>query len=491
MNKLIVILFLSGLLFTTKSTAQSASIDKVISFNFKNLKAIQEDGIVKGYYFFYTIDKISKDESLYGLCIYDNNLKQTHYKEITKSNKIKLLDAKFNNDHFCFHFFDLNEKNYEFVIYNSELIEKGKFFLPIPKEIAEGMNDAAAMGYGNMFTQTHTVVSLSENGFGVYGYGFSSRKFEFTGYNNTGTEIWNATTGITDKKMYELLTFVGATNEFIIFDARFYKNMRKPDEGERSLIFFDTKSGKQTQKIAISNLKNTVSFNDLIITPEGYLLLGEYYNKETKQSGIALVNVLKNGIISSESYISLKEDAAKIIKDEKQFKLIEDKSVIIQKTLQLNNNKIFVIGELYDKKNIYDIVIYEIQNNILTNVFFMSKQKTNISSYINTVNGTAAVGMMLKMGLANNSDYCYTSLNSDKSGFTTVYCNYEKENNSGDYIIGTSSYTKNGNIVNDQVKLNTKPTNFTVLPAKPGYIAVFEYFKKEKRINIKFEKLNT
>ncbi len=488
--KKLVIAFLIVFGVAQTSVSQNSNIEKVVSFDFKNVKAIYENDQVKGYYFMYTMEKAGSGESKYGLCIYDNNFKQTNFKEVTKSKNIKLKDAKFNGDHFCFHFFDEKEKKFEYVIYSSDLTEKGKYVTAIPKEMVELMKESEGSPYAAMIGQTHTLVSLPGIGFAIYGTNSTTQKFEIIGFNNSGTELWKAGSGKTDDKAYEACSFLNSDKDRITFEMNFYKDRKKPFEGERFFGSFDLKTGKMFPKLMIPNFKNIVGVTDLVEGKPGYKVIsGEFYDKSSKQTGIAVCVISNDGALASESYISLKDDAPKVVTDAEKLKMMEDRSVLIRKVFQMND-KTFVIGELYDKKNIYDMLIFEIEKGVLTKINFMDKKKTNIASYINTVNGQAAVGMMLKMGLFTADDYCYTTITADKMGFTTVYCNYEKDSDSGDYIIGAATY-KDGKMLNDQVKLTTKPSQFTVLPAKPGYVAVFEYYKKDKKVIMRLEKLNT
>ena len=90
-------------------------------------------------------------------------------------------------------------------------------------------------------------------------------------------------------------------------------------------------------------------------------------------------------------------------------------------------------------------------------------------------------------------DYSYTAVSSDKKQFNTAYVNYDKsikKSEGSKSVIGTISYTKDQKIVTDKIILKTKPTIFWVLQAKPGYVAIFEYFKKEKKATLRLEKLN-
>jgi len=483
--KKIFFLFAVMLCSIQNNVAQTSNLDKVATFSFKNVKAIYQNDQVVGYYFMCTLDK---SDGIYGLYVYDTEFKQTHYKEVTKSKSIVLEDAKFNGSHFCFQFFNDKEFKYDFSIFDGALNETGSFAVAIPKDMAEAMKDAASSGYGNMFTQTHTLISIPETGFAVHGADFKTQKFEIKAYSNSGSALWTGTSGNGDSKSYEMLTPISNDKNGIAFEAHFSKNVRKMYDGEAFLVFFNGKTGNQT-KVPLPKFKNIVTINDISEEKTSYIIGGEYYEESTKQTGICVIEISKEGSPKSEVYISLKQDAAKVMSDPAKLKMLEDKSVLIRKVF-LMGGKTIVIGEAYDKKNIYDMLIFEIQNGALTKIYSLDKKKTSIASYINMVNSQAAVGMILKMGIFSQDDYCYTTFNSDKTSFTTLYCNYEKDSESGDYIIGAATY-KNGQVTNDQVKLSTKPTQFTVLPAKPGYVAVFEYYKKGKKIVMRMEKLNT
>jgi hypothetical protein len=468
---------------------QRASLDKVIKFKMRDIQAIEENGVVSGYFFFYTIDKENREENKYGLCVYDADFKQTHYHELIKPKKVELVDAKFNGEEYCFQLLDLEKKRYEFIVFNKSLEEVGKFLIPLPKEIAEAISEAAISGYGGAFVQTYTLISLPETGFGVYGMNPSTSRFELTAYNTAGDEVWKTSTGNTDKKTYEIGSLIFYDKDQITFEFLFYKNYKKIKEGERKLMRFDTKTGEKLSETALTGLKHYAGIVDQVKKEDGTVLCGEYYDEETKSEGIALISIADDGNITDEVYVSLKKDAANVLKDKAELMLLEDKSVLIHKVFITSDQTTLVIGEIFDKNYVYDLAIFEFRDNALQNIYLANKQKTNITSLVNTLNSTAGAGALMRIGLTNGSDYCYTSLNTAKTGFTTVYCNYEKEKKTGEYLIGSVSYTSEKTFLKRDTKLSTKPSYFTVLPAKPGYIALFEYFEKEKRVNMSLEKV--
>lgn len=481
---LIVILLL---IFTNEMQAQRATRDKVGKFNKRDVHAIEENGQVSGYFFVYRMEKENREENRYNLCIYDTNFKSIHNIELVKPKKIEWVDAKFNGREYCFQMLDLDKKRYEFTVYDASLQEVGKFLLPLPKEIAEAITEAAQSGYEGNFVQTYTLFGLPEQGFGVYGMNPENNKLEITAYSTAGEELWRANSGVLEKKVYEFAHPVFLGKNQIGFEFLFYKNFRKPNEGIRKLIRFDTKTGEKLGETLLSELKHTVWLSDQFQKEEETVLCGEYSDTQEQSGGIALITLAEDGKVTSELYISLKQEAARIVDDKTKIKTLEEKSLLIHKLLITADNNLFVVAEIFDKNYVYDLLVFEIKENLLQKVFFADKPKTNISSWVSGVNSLEGLGALLKTGLMDGSDYCYTSLNQNKTEFTTVHCNFETAKDR--YTIGSINYSEGNSFQKKQTQLTSKPTFFTVLPAKPGHVAVFEYFEKEKRVNLYIEKM--
>jgi hypothetical protein len=193
--------------------------------------------------------------------------------------------------------------------------------------------------------------------------------------------------------------------------------------------------------------------------------------------------------------------------------------VFIHKIVKTADGKIFVIGEQYRKTvsgmgvamnvlamagggsskqsvmkmELYDMLVFEFDNAFkIKDVYIFDKEKTNIQlSQGFTFIDPNLIGYMMK--IYGWFDYEYTAVSSDKKQFNTAYINYDKNVKKAEgskYTIGNISYTKDHKLVSDRIILKTKPTIFWVLQAKPGYVAIFEYFKKEKRATLRLEKLN-
>jgi len=86
-------------------------------------------------------------------------------------------------------------------------------------------------------------------------------------------------------------------------------------------------------------------------------------------------------------------------------------------------------------------------------------------------------------------DYEYTQINKESTSFTVCYSDYERGK---EYRGGTfnSISCNNGKITTDKIKTKTDATYSWVQPGKQGQVLIVDYFRKSKRVDAHFEKLN-
>ena len=101
---------------------------------------------------------------------------------------------------------------------------------------------------------------------------------------------------------------------------------------------------------------------------------------------------------------------------------------------------------------------------------------------------TPLIGKMVKYTYGD-FDYSYTQTNKDISSFTVCYSDYVR---SKDYKGGTfnSISYNDGKVTTDRLNTKSDATRSFVLPGKQGQVLVVDYYKKEKKLDIHFEKLN-
>jgi hypothetical protein len=80
-------------------------------------------------------------------------------------------------------------------------------------------------------------------------------------------------------------------------------------------------------------------------------------------------------------------------------------------------------------------------------------------------------------------------LGQDKASFVSGYTDYQREKNYTGSVFNSISYN-DGKITNDRINLKTEASSIRLMPAKPGFVLLVEYFKKAKRLDMHMEKIN-
>jgi hypothetical protein len=86
-------------------------------------------------------------------------------------------------------------------------------------------------------------------------------------------------------------------------------------------------------------------------------------------------------------------------------------------------------------------------------------------------------------------DYAYTQVNKDHSSFSVCYSDYVRGK---DYKGATfNSITLNdGKLTQDKIQTKSDATKSIVLPARQGQVLIMDYYRKDKKLDLHFEKLN-
>lgn len=249
------------------------------------------------------------------------------------------------------------------------------------------------------------------------------------------------------------------------------------------------------------------------------LVLGSYFNKEDKiakdfSQGLAVYIIDTKGKVLSKTYNSWEGDFAKYLPINSKGKIDNIGFLYIHKLIQNPDGKYFIVGEGYKRQAnaggialtalgalggvhngagvtkivITDMVMMEFSDKFkVTNASIIEKTKnTAVSSTMSDYNSQHAIAMYLKM--MGSFDYEFTTGDPVNGNFAVCYSDWVR---TGDYKGKTfNSIHYNGSkITADKIELKSKATNTKVFPAKPGSIMIMEYYKKDKRLDFRLEKL--
>lgn len=500
--------------------AQSYDILGVKHINVSNMQPITENQEVKGYYSVAAMDKAGKKQRNYSLVILDNNLKQTYSIDMVKSDKLAMLESSYNGERFCFSFYDTRDRILQYDICDKTGKAVGQYSLEISKTEAQLYN---TMLQTEDDTYQGTLVAVKGKGFIRYGYEKEDGyRISIEMIDNTGAKKWTTDSKVTSKKSYESIGPLFTDDKVAIALLTTREKMLSVKGTQCSVIFINTDTGEEYFRMKSGANGNQLSalgasYN---AASQTYFVYGQFFAEDdniTKDDskGFYVQEVDLKGKIISEGYTKWEEQINGTIARKSKGEIKKNMKMYVHTVVRTADGKVFAMGEQYRKavsglgvaSNIlgggsnggtavmkvetHDMVCLEFDSKLkFVDATIYDKNKTNVQ-LPSGWGGIDANRLGAMMSMYGYFDYSFTSTSSDKKTFTSCYVDYDKDKEAGSsYSIGNIGYTKDQKLAYDKIKLTTRPTTFYVYKAKPGYIAIFEYYKKDKKATLRLEKLN-
>jgi len=513
-TKLLLAMLLIGTLMPLQLFAQKASLTNVKAVQLRNISAIKENGEVKGYVLFYLVDKKNSKENNFKLNIYDANLTLKYDINFVRPATTYLLESSFNDETFCFSFYNAKEKKIECVMFDQDGKQTGTYKTPQMSKVEIASYAAAVAANTNT---PPTLVGVPNVGFARYGLDpVSENKSIVTVFDKNGKVKWSATYTGKAKNSYAT-SYSIAHDENVLVSAVMVRDGKLSQKiSEQFLKFHDAQTGKELFTFDNKKDKNQYSVSNVTSENNKIFIYGEYFGLEDNiikddSKGLFVLITDKSGNVQKESYTSW-EDIQKIMPNA----MMNDKGkrvkLCMQEIVKTADNNYFIVCEQFfrtadalgiasnvlnkgygsnvTKIVLQDLVVLEFDDNFKFkkgDVIKKNKQSVTLPAGMDFY-GTPFIAYYLKAtGLF---DYAFTNESADKKTFSSIYVNYDKETEKGAQVIGSISYNKDKKMVEDKITLTSKPTRYGVFPAKAGYVTIFEYFAKKKTADIRMERLN-
>ncbi|MDH4472427.1 MAG: hypothetical protein QE487_07445 [Fluviicola sp.] len=528
MRKIKSVLTLATLLLAFTFHAQQHSVSNVL--NLKSAKqsgTIIEDSKIVGYFIFYFKEKQDKKTSTYEIELFDDNYNSLKSFEVTRPKNTYMLEMVFNGEVFMLHFYDA-KTGYEFVTYNrdGEVVGSKK----IPKE---------ELGYWELNRATTNIQSATENttifptgktGFvrQTFTKGENRRKYgyEIVAYNNEMDELWSYGSD-PNSEIIEGADLNDATTKVIAATVTKKKNI-STKKMDTYCLLLNASTGELIKEISMGGEdegKKSLLKTFVDESKETILLIGEYYKPgddilKDKSQGMFLDEVSMSGSLVSSTEYKWKGDVDKFkqenISDEDKKEADKQFYLFFHDVIRTSDGRLYLVAEQYRKQlsaggtavNVLaaaaggssnasnfeilvgNMVVIEFDaTNKMTGYDLISKRKTSVllpagAGFWNT----AFLGYYINsMGAF---DYAFTS--NDKKGdrYSVVYIDANRKEEKGaaksDLMVGVIQID-GGERTNSRVPINMESRFWWIQAAKPGYISVGEYFRKEKRIDLRLE----
>lgn len=475
---------------------------------------IKQNNQVKGYYSFFSLEKKDRDNNTYELSLVDENLREISSIEITRPKTYVLVDGAYNGSAFCFIFRDTRKKVNEMITYNQSLDLISKSFVP-DNEYTLGLVSAQPDP-----TQAY-LIPIENKGFIYYGVKTGGHYYQTIFFTDSLKRQW------IDKAVEDAdveLASEAFQEEEYLGTLIVRKRKLKSKDIEIDLLVQDMHTGEKLFRLPLLTSQYSISLSNVYFDRDKmqFVVFGEYYNKEDKELkaeslGFMCLEIDMNGKVVREK-INSWTDIGKVAPVNEKGKFEKSNiRIMIHDIIKTNDGQFFVVGEQYAKVasgagiasqiagglmgygvqaasvqlNVYNMVYLQFNPDFTINrIYLFPKDKTQVML-------PAGSGFMSPKQLSfyartvGGFDYKYTQQSAKGDAFIVTYIDYDKEKGQKSHnVLGSIIYTPEKTFITDKLPLNRKSTDYYIRKAKTGYVMVIEYFRKERKLESRLEKLN-
>lgn len=498
-------------------TGQNLSKTGVTSVSIRGAGAVIQDDQVKGYYYFYKVEKENRKEDNYLLSLVDENLRTIKEINITRPKNYVMVDAVFNGDSFCFLFFNAKGKSVELLAYDKTLKE----LKSMTKELK---NQNQLLAYSSIAeaggpSQAY-IVPVTNKGFLYYGLKEGKKwQYEIEFYDSQMKLVWSEKAPETAKKV-ETASEGFQSGNYVGTLITSKSNPASRDIQD-DLVVHEVATGKKLfRKPMLTNLYS-IQLHDVYFdaSKNTFTVFGEYFNKkdsELKAQSLGFITITldQKGNITGEKLNSWATEISKVAPVDEKGKFDGNNArILFHDYVRTADGKIFAIGEQYKKAanaagiianvafgpgvasnvqiNVYHLVVFEFESDYSIKKVHVFEKDKNVVTLPAGAGSLAPKTLSYYARALGGFDFAFSQRSTDKETFYVSYVNYDREKGEkGKNILGTVVYTPEKTFTVDKVALNRKSSAYYVYRAKPGYVMVNEYFKKEKKLDTRLEKVN-
>ncbi|MES2648462.1 MAG: DUF6770 family protein [Bacteroidota bacterium] len=512
--KVSFLLFVSlfALSFGSKATP-NLTFDKVNSIYIRSSGPILQGNEVKGYFFFYQTDKIDKKTRQYSLNITDEFLNVVKEVKMVDNAKVSLLESSFDGQSLVFLFYNPEEDELTYKVYGLDGNERMNYSRPVDKKDKQMLGQALQLSQEG--TESQFIKPLQNKGFVSIiplkdGKDYS---WEMNFYGSGAKKQWSYAPE--EGAKFSTVAYLG-NSDSIAFLEVLQREKLLSKNNESHLLGINLFNGRKLFDVLLE--QDGYKFLPMNAIPiEGkseFLVFGQYYDGEDRvladqSQGLFIMTVDQKGKAINKKYLSWTKELSKFVNIGSNGKVEDIGFLYCHKIIPVDDGGYVIIAEGYKKAAsalgiasavlaqryqsvtkmvITDLVWLQVKPNFtLEKIKIYSKNKNSIEFGGTDVNSAASVAAFIKA--YGGFDYSFTQKDDVNKGFVVGYVDYEKSDGNKGLVFNAISYF-NKKVTTDKINLTTKGSRTYVYPAKPGNIMIMEYSKKQKTMDLRFEKLN-
>lgn len=516
-----LLLFIPLLVLQQNIVAQSKlSIDNIKSVYVRNSGPIIANEEIKGYFVFYQSDKVDKHTNEYTLQILDENVNKVKDFKFTDSKDIVLVESSYNGSDIMFMFYDRDQKQVDYRTYGLDGKQKFSYQQPIDKKSKTYIEQVLSLNTEE--TQNKSLYGIEDKGFVTSIPLREGRQYtyEVHFYQTNKKKQWTYIPE--DVERVASPQYLGYSDSIVVFEV-LKRNKVMSNKMESWLLGLYLHNGKKAFEFETDKEKyNFYPMNVASLSNgNGFMLMGPYYDKDDrvvkdKSKGLGVWVMNNQGKIINSKYNSWDGDISKHLKIDARGRVDELGYIYFHRIIQTEDGKIFAIGEGYKKvasalgigltvlnaaaggynsansttkMKITDMVMLQFDNKFdVVNAQIYDKNSNSFEMAGADFSSAPLLAFRIKY-VYNGFDYAFSQTDKTHTMFTVGYTDYVKSKEYKGLTFNSISYYNN-NITTDKINLKTSSSNMRIMPAKTGSIMILEYFKKDKRLDMRLEKVN-
>lgn len=508
----LLFLALFALSFATKANP-NLTFDKVNSVYIRSSGPILQGNEVKGYFFFYETDKIDRKTRQYTLNITDEFLNLVKEVKMEDNANVSLLESSFDGQSLVFLFYNPAEGELNYKIYGLDGKEKMSYTRPVDKKDKQML--AQALRLSQEGTESQFIKPLQNQGFVSVipvkdGKDFS---WEMNFYGSGAKKQWSYAPE--EGAKFSSATYLGNSDSIAILEI-LQRDKLMSKKNESHMLGINLINGRKLFDVLLE--QDGYKFLPMNAIPvEGkseFLVFGQYYDGDDRvgadqSQGLFIMSVDRTGKAINKKYLSWTKELSKFVNISSNGKVEDIGFLYCHKIIPVDDGGYVIIAEGYKRAAsalaiastiltqsysgvtkivVTDLVWLQVKPNFtLDKMKIYSKNKNSIELGGADVNSAASIAAYIKA--YGGFDYSFTQKDDVNKGFVVGYVDYEKSDGNKGFVFNSLSYF-NKKVTTDKINLTTKGSRTYVYPAKPGNVMIMEYSRKQKTMDLRFEKLN-
>lgn len=480
---------------------------------------IMKNGEVQGYYNAYRVEKTSKGKIRYEVEILNENLGLELKKDLVVDKRMAIMEVEYNGKAILFKFYDTKENNITYYVMN----ENGTFSKPFSKDF--GKNKKAIQEVELLAKAEKPTFSLFEVGdigfVDIHTYSIKMNAYEITYISNEGKIIWNYIPKA--GKEIRNASFLLGTENLMLITESVSKNLAGKEMSYNLMAL--SPRGDEVFSVPLEQDNYILSPQNVFINQRdgNFVLIGEYYNpskniKKDPAEGIFFRGINEEGLWVYDKLISYERDIKKAM-IATELEEVKGWKIYFHDIFRLNDGTIIAIGEQYkrsaDALKIASTALAalgggvdsrgttQFRNGDMVTIIldkdgnfidFKRFEKRHRGTSIDVNMDFTSIDYVAKLMLRYNAyDYSFTQFNKDRSVATIAFDDRvtEEDGKGKESVVHFQSYvTSDRSFTEDIYRFESDADDSRVLRGKPGFILIYEFFRKEKLSTLRLQPVN-